>query len=62
MAGFTEKTAAAVRENSTLSDFIGSIDAHIAAAEDILARSSKAADAIGGPVPRDAGAVSPNSI
>lgn len=53
MAGFSDKVAGTVKPNSTLSDFIGSIDSHIAGAEDILMRVSKLADLIGGPVPRD---------
>ena len=50
-----QNTATPLKENSTLSDFITSIDAHISGAQDILHRIDKIADRIGGTAPRDAG-------
>lgn len=61
MAGFADKAANSIRENSSLSEFIGSIDGHLSATEDILSRVSKMADQIGGPVPRDAMAAAPDT-
>lgn len=61
MSGFSDKATNALRESSTLSDFVGSIDGHISATEDILARVTKMADHIGGPIPRDAVSTSPDT-
>lgn len=46
-----------IKENSTLADFINSIDGHLSAAHDILQRVDKLADRIGGPVPHEAGSI-----